>query len=136
MSRDGVASRCALARTIESVQPVGRDCEIAQTPMNRIVVGQASCLSAGLSDPVFFAGKISGARLAEGVFVIENPPWDDAWRVVIGLHRDLVPPVPQLSPLLHLAAAQLTGASHYLSLGPPARQLARKLGFHVLPGNL
>ena len=76
------------------------------------------------------------ARLAEGIFSIENPVWDDAWRVVIDLHRDLVRPVPQPSHLLHLAAAQLTGASHYLSFHPPVRRLAKKLGLHVLPGNL
>jgi hypothetical protein len=73
------------------------------------------------------------ARSAEGVFVVENPPWDDAWRLTIGFHRDLVSPVPQPSHLLHLAAAQLASATHYLSLHPPGRHLAQKLGFRVLP---
>ena len=76
------------------------------------------------------------ARLAEGVFILENPIWSDAWRRVIGLHRELAPPVPQPSHLLHLAAAQLAGASHYLSLHPPVRRLAKKLGFGILPENL
>ena len=76
------------------------------------------------------------ARLAEAVFVVENPPWDDAWRLTIGFHRDLVSPVPQPSHLLHLAAAQLTGASHYLSLHSPARRVAQKLGFQLLPDTL
>jgi len=76
------------------------------------------------------------ARLAEGIFAIENPPWDDAWRLVIGYHRDLVSPVPQPSHLLHLSAARLAGASHYLSLHGPARHFARRLGFHLLPEKL
>ena len=52
------------------------------------------------------------ARLAEGVFAIDNPPWDDAWRMTIGFHRDVVSPVPQPSHLLHIAAARLAGATH------------------------
>src|SRR5437867_7427640 len=55
------------------------------------------------------------ARLAEGIIAIENPPWDDAWRAAIGFHRELVAPVPQPSSLLHLAAAGLARATHYLS---------------------
>jgi len=76
------------------------------------------------------------ARLAEGVFAIDNPPWDDAWRLAIGFHRDLVSPVPQPSHLLHLAAARVGGASHYLSLHSPARQFAQGLGFKLLPEKL
>jgi hypothetical protein len=44
--------------------------------------------------------------------------------------------VPQPSHVLHLAAARLAGASHYLSLHGPARQFARRLGFHLLPEKL
>jgi hypothetical protein len=76
------------------------------------------------------------ARLSEGIFAVENPPWDDAWRVTIGLHRELVAPVPQPSHLLHISAAQLTGATHYFSLHPPIRQLAKQLGLAVLPEKL
>ena len=73
------------------------------------------------------------ARLAEGIFAIENPPWDDAWRIAIGFHRDLISPVPQPSHLLHLAAARLANASHFLSLHAPSRQLAWQLAFKLLP---
>jgi hypothetical protein len=76
------------------------------------------------------------AGLAEGIFATDNPPWDDAWRVAIGFHRDIVSPVPQPSQLLHLAAARLSNATHYLCLHPPARQLAKQLGLHVLPETL
>jgi hypothetical protein len=76
------------------------------------------------------------ARLAEGIFAVENPPWDDVWRVTIGLHRELVAPVPQPSHLLHLSAAQLTSATHYFSLHAPTRQLAKQLGLSVLPDKL
>jgi hypothetical protein len=73
------------------------------------------------------------ARMAEGVIAIENPPWDDAWRAAIGFHREVIAPVPQPSSLLHLAAAGLAHATHYLSLDGATRQLARRLGFDVLP---
>jgi len=73
------------------------------------------------------------ARLAEGMFAIDNPSWDDAWRIAIGFHRDLMSPVPQPSHLLHLAAARLANGSHFLSLHAPSRQLARQLGFELLP---
>jgi hypothetical protein len=76
------------------------------------------------------------ARLAEGIFVIENPPWDDVWRITMGLHRELIAPVPQPSHLIHLAAAQLSNSSHYFSLHNSGRELARRVGLSVLPEKL
>ena len=84
----------------------------------------------------FLVGNSQGlwrARLAEGIFAIDNPSWDDAWRIAIGFHRDLMSPVPQPSHLFHLAAARLANGSHFLSLHAPSRQLARQLGFELLP---
>src|SRR3954468_682780 len=66
-------------------------------------------------------------HLAEGIFALENPSWEDAWRMTIGMHRDIVSPVPQPSHLLHLACAKLSQATHYLSLHPASRQVSKQM---------
>ena len=113
-------------------------------PINYLHVAQVENLLSRLQLEGNAAQKRAGtgiaalwrARLAEGVFAIDNPTWDDAWRIAIGFHRDLITPIPQPSHLLHLAAAQLSGATHFVSLHPPSRQFATKLGLVVVPQNI
>ncbi len=72
-------------------------------------------------------------HLAEGVFAIQEVPWNEAYDLAIAWQRDLGLATVHPRQLLHPAIAKAAGATHYLGFDGPARQIARKAGLKLLP---
>ncbi len=68
----------------------------------------------------------------EGVFELGSVGWDSAFRVALSWTRTLTADVPFLL-LLHPALAAESGASHFLSFDPRAREFARRAGLKLSP---
>ena len=83
---------------------------------------------------------LEGARLwrfycQEGVFQVGLAGWDAALRAAINWTQTLTQDVPFLL-ILHAALAAESGATHFLSFDPRARQFARRAGLKLLPESL
>ena len=83
------------------------------------------------SDDKVKAVGLEGARLwksymAEAVFEIGSVGWDSAFRAAISWTRTLTSDVLFLL-LLHPALAAESGASHFLSFDPRAREFGRRV---------
>ena len=83
---------------------------------------------------------LEGARLwrlylQEGVFQIGLAGLEPALRAAISWNQTLTQNVPFLL-ILHAALAAESGATHFLSFDPRARQFARRAGLKLLPESL
>lgn len=83
---------------------------------------------------------LEGSRLwhfytAEGVFETAVAGWDAAFRVAISWTNTLTRDVPFLL-ILHATLAAESGATHFLSVDPRAREFARRAGLKLLPETL
>jgi len=83
---------------------------------------------------------LEGARLwrfylQEGVFQVSTVGWEAAMRAGISWTKTLTENIPFLL-ILHPALAAESGATHFLSFDPRARQFARRAGMKVLPESL
>jgi hypothetical protein len=86
------------------------------------------------------ATGLEGARLwrfyaQEGVFQVRSAGWDAAFRAAISWTQTLTQDVPFLL-ILHAALGAESGATHFLSFDPRARQFARRAGLKLLPESL
>ena len=69
----------------------------------------------------------------EGVFQVQEIDWDAAFRLSLNLAKRSNVPKLQPSIVLHVAAAVMGAATHFLSFDPRARQISTMAGLKALP---
>jgi hypothetical protein len=82
------------------------------------------------------AARLWNQYAAEGVFVLDPVPWENAWQLAHGYVSAVKAPVGQPTHFLHAALASLSGATHFLSFDPRSRSVAAANGLKVPPEKL